>query len=88
MFQEPYLSTAFQFVDQLRPIAVRYAKTVGQIAVSWVLRHPAITAAIVGARTAAQADENVGAAEVDLSADDLQLIENLLHQRFPDEKRI
>ncbi len=38
--------------------------TLAQLAVAWVLAHPAVTAAIVGARNASQAAENVRAADV------------------------
>lgn len=60
-FQEPQLSRNLRFVEALRPIAGRYGKTVGQLAVAWVLMHPAVTAAIVGARRPGQVEQNVGA---------------------------
>ena len=82
MFQEPFLPKALQFVDQLRPVAARYSKTVGQLAVSWVLRHPSMTAAIVGARTTTQVEENVGAADFEISPSDMQLIGEMLQKQF------
>jgi len=60
-FQEPQLSRNLRFVEALRPIAARYGKTVGQLAVAWVLANPAVTAAIVGARRPSQVEANVGA---------------------------
>ncbi len=48
----------------------------------WVLHHPAVTSAIVGARTALQAEENAGAADVDLTPEDLVAIERLLAESF------
>jgi aryl-alcohol dehydrogenase-like predicted oxidoreductase len=85
MFQEPYLSRAMKFVDGLRPIAARYRKTVGQLAVAWFLSHPALTSAIVGARTAAQVEENIGAADWKPATADMRLIEELMRQHFPGE---
>ncbi|MBC7995110.1 MAG: aldo/keto reductase, partial [Rhizobacter sp.] len=41
--------------------AERNGKTVGQMAIAWTLRHPAVTAAIVGARRPEQVEDNVGA---------------------------
>lgn len=60
-FQEPQLSRNLRFVEALRPIADRFGKTVGQLAVAWVLMNPAVTAAIVGARRPSQVEVNVGA---------------------------
>jgi len=74
-YQEPILSKAAQFVEQIRPIADKYNKTVGQIAVAWVLNHPAITSAIVGARSALQVEKNVGASGYALRKEDIQAIE-------------
>jgi aryl-alcohol dehydrogenase-like predicted oxidoreductase len=41
-----------------------------------VLRNPAVTAAIVGARNAVQVEKNVGAAELPLTEDDVAEIED------------
>jgi len=74
LYREPKLSIALNLVDRLRPIAEAHGKSVGQVAVAWVLRHPAVTSAIVGARTGAQAGENAGAAGLSLSDDDARKI--------------
>ncbi len=58
-FQEPLLSKELAFVERLRPIASKYGKTVGQLAVAWVNMNPAVTSSIVGARTDFQVEENV-----------------------------
>ncbi len=76
-FQEPQLSKNLAFVEALRPIAEKYGKTVGQLAIAWVLNHPAVTSAIVGARRPEQVEEIVGGAEWKIAAEDLQLIERL-----------
>jgi aryl-alcohol dehydrogenase-like predicted oxidoreductase len=75
-FQDPYLSRALAFVETLRPIAARYhRRSVGQLAIAWVLQHSAVTSAIVGARTVRQVSENLAAAGFQISASDMQLIE-------------
>jgi aryl-alcohol dehydrogenase-like predicted oxidoreductase len=81
MFQEPTLSKALKFVDRLRPIASKYQKTVGQLAVAWVNMNPAVTSAIVGARNAGQVEENVGADFV-LQPDDMKEIDKALEEIF------
>lgn len=74
-YQEPQLSQNLAFVERLRPIADRHDKTVGQLAVAWTLRHPALTAAIVGARRPAQVEENVGAMGWHLTDEEMAEIE-------------
>jgi len=75
LFQEPALSRHLALVERLRPIAERRGQTVGQLAISWVLAHPAVTSAIVGARRPAQVEENVQAMGRPLSPSELSEIE-------------
>jgi len=51
------------------------------LAISWVLRRPEITAAIVGARRPEQIAETYTASDWDLSRDDIDEIEHLLTKR-------
>ncbi len=44
------------------------AGTPAQVALAWVLRHPEVSSAIIGATSEAQIDENVKACELELSA--------------------
>ena len=79
-FKEPNLSKNLEFVEQLRPIAEKYDKTVGQLAIAWVLKHSALTVAIVGARHPEQVLENVEATEFEIGEEDILGIEDLLGQ--------
>ncbi|MCX7797324.1 MAG: aldo/keto reductase [Melioribacter sp.] len=79
-FQEPFLSKALEFVERIRPIAEKYNKTVGNLAVAWVLKNEAVTAAIVGARTSQQVLENINADNFDLSNDDMKTIADILEE--------
>jgi aryl-alcohol dehydrogenase-like predicted oxidoreductase len=74
-FREPKLLKNLALVERLRNIGEKYGHPPGQVAVAWVLRNPAVTAAIVGARNAQQVEKNVGAAELDLTDDDVAEIE-------------
>jgi aryl-alcohol dehydrogenase-like predicted oxidoreductase len=80
-FTEPQLSANLELVDALRPIAARHEATLPQLAVAWVLRRPELTGAIVGARRPSQIEETVGAMDLELTAQDLAEIEDLLRQR-------
>jgi aryl-alcohol dehydrogenase-like predicted oxidoreductase len=80
-FLEPQFSATLQFVDELRPIAERNGRTLAQLAVSWVLRRPEVTAAIVGARRPEQIEETYSASDWDLNREDIDEIEQLLAKR-------
>jgi aryl-alcohol dehydrogenase-like predicted oxidoreductase len=77
-FQEPLFSRNLRCVEVLRAIGRRHDATPGQIALAWTLRHPAVTAAIVGARRPGQIRELIPAAHLRLSAADLQEIDTFL----------
>lgn len=79
-FQEPYLSKALAFVEKLKPIAEKSNKTVGNLAVAWVLMNKAVTSAIVGARRSEQVMENIKADGYVLSEDELNEISKLLEE--------
>jgi aryl-alcohol dehydrogenase-like predicted oxidoreductase len=59
----------------LREVGARHGKGPGEVAIAWVLRHPAITGAIVGARNARQADGVMRAADLKLSVAEIAEIE-------------
>jgi aryl-alcohol dehydrogenase-like predicted oxidoreductase len=57
-------------VELLREIGGGHGVTPGVVAVAWTLHHPAITAAIVGGRSAKQVEETAAALEFRLSEDE------------------
>jgi aryl-alcohol dehydrogenase-like predicted oxidoreductase len=61
-FQEPLLSRNLRLVRLLRAIGNHHGRSPGEVAVAWVLHHPAVTGAIVGARRPGQIKAIVGAA--------------------------
>ena len=77
-FQEPRLSKNLAFVEVLRQVGARHGASPGEVAVAWVLRNPAVTAAIVGFRRPQQVDEMVGAAELQLTDADVRDVEDEL----------
>jgi aryl-alcohol dehydrogenase-like predicted oxidoreductase len=74
-FTEPKLSQNLELVERLRAIGERYNTTPGAIAVAWTLQNPAVTGAIVGSRSAKQAEGVMRAGEIQLTAHDLAQIE-------------
>lgn len=79
-FQSPQLERNIALRDALRPIAARHGTTVSAIAIAWVLSWPGVSGAIVGARSPEQVDGWLPAAEVGLSAEDLDAIASALGQ--------
>jgi aryl-alcohol dehydrogenase-like predicted oxidoreductase len=71
-FSEPRLSRNLRLVELLREIGAGHGVTPGVVAVAWTLRNPAITAAIVGGRSASQVEELVPALEFRLSDEEFE----------------
>ena len=74
-FQEPALTRNLKVADLLKDIGRRHGRTAGEVAIAWTLRHPAVTAAIVGMRSPAQVDGVIGAMEFRLSQPEIDEIE-------------
>ena len=80
-FQEPRLSRNLDLAALLAQIGSRHDVSAGVIAISWTLHHPAVTAAIVGARSPEQVDGITPAAHFRLSEDEFQEIGRFLEAR-------
>ncbi len=80
-FQEPKFSQNQRLVDALRAVGERYGRRPGEVAVAWVLRHPAVSGAIVGFRRPQQVEEIAGAAGLKLTDADAAEIEAAIPAR-------
>jgi L-glyceraldehyde 3-phosphate reductase len=82
-FLRPEQLTA-ERIDQVRrlnAVAQARGQTLAQLALAWVLRHPAVTAALIGASRPAQIDDAVAALQAaPLNAAELAQIEAILAQ--------
>ncbi|HNP72350.1 MAG TPA: L-glyceraldehyde 3-phosphate reductase [Kouleothrix sp.] len=66
-------------VQRLNDLARGRGQTLAQLALAWVLRHSAVTSALIGASRPEQIDDAAGAiANLPLAADELQAIEQIL----------
>jgi myo-inositol catabolism protein IolS len=71
---ESWFQDSLKNVERLRPLE-KESQTLGQMALRFVLNHPAVSAAIPGAKTREQVEANAGASVRPLlSEEDLQLI--------------
>lgn len=80
-----FAANADEILDVLLEIAKELGRSPAQVATRWVLEQPAITSAIVGARTLVQARDNFGAAGWTLPADALGRLNDVSHlpDRYP-----
>ena len=74
---------AFDCIDAMRPIARSHGVSVAQIALSWLLHQSQVTSVIVGAKRPDQLADNLAAAQVKLSHDELHALDAV--SRLPAE---
>jgi aryl-alcohol dehydrogenase-like predicted oxidoreductase len=78
MYQGRYWNEgAFATVDRLRPLAADAGMSLVQLAVAWVLAHPAVTSPIIGASRPDQLDDSLAAAATPMPADLKQQLDDL-----------
>ena len=75
LFQREQFLKELRVVERLKEIAARHGRSVAQLAIAWVLGHPAVTVALVGIRRSEELKENVAAVEWRLSAEDREQID-------------
>ena len=80
-FQEPALTRNLALAELMAEIGKRHGRSAGEVAIAWTLRHPAVTAAIVGMRSAAQANEVTGALDFRLSPEEIAEIDGFRNPR-------
>jgi aryl-alcohol dehydrogenase-like predicted oxidoreductase len=63
--------------DVVREVAAEAGHTPAQVALAWTLQNPGVTAPVIGARTPEQLVGNLGALEVDFTADQLARLDKV-----------
>ena len=66
---------AWDCIDAMRPIAEANGVSVARVALAWLLHQPQVTSVIVGAKQPGQLADNLAAAQLVLSPDNLQAID-------------
>ena len=69
LFLPENLDRASDLIGMLREVADAHGATPAQIALAWVIRHPAVTA-IPGASSIGQLESNIAAADINLADDE------------------
>jgi aryl-alcohol dehydrogenase-like predicted oxidoreductase len=66
---------AFRVIDVMRPIAAAHSASVARVALAWLLQQSAVTSVIIGARTNEQLVDNLAAADLRLTAEELRALD-------------
>jgi aryl-alcohol dehydrogenase-like predicted oxidoreductase len=74
-FKELKITKNLELAEKLKEIGKTQNRTAGEIAISWTLKHPAVTGAIVGVRSAEQVDGVMKAGEFELNDDEVNALE-------------
>ena len=76
---------AYDIVDAVRPIAARHGVSVARVALAWLLHQASVMSVIIGAKTPEQLADNIAAADLVLSEDDLAILEkaSALRPEYP-----
>jgi len=80
-FQEPLLTRNLELAELLKTIGKRHGVIAGVVAIAWTLHNPAVTAAIVGGRSAKQVEGVLPAATFRLSEAEFAEIGKFLTER-------
>ena len=65
----------WNIIDAVGQIAEKYDATYSQVALAWILKQPFLASIIMGVRTMAQLEDNLGAVNVPLTAEDMQALD-------------
>ncbi|MCY3865069.1 MAG: aldo/keto reductase [Chloroflexi bacterium] len=74
--RENYLK-ALRVTERLKEVAAGYDKSVAQLALAWVLSHPAVTVGLVGMRNERELEENIAAVDWRLTDGDREEIDRI-----------
>src|SRR5215475_8759489 len=81
-FQEPQLTRNLALAGVMKEIGARHGRSAGEVAIAWTLRHPAVTAAIVGFRSPEQVAGVIGAMDFRLTPEEIAEIAMFRQQRM------
>ncbi len=80
LFGEESFPSNVRAVDELKGVAARYDKSLPQLALRWAISNPTINTALVGCRTVAEVEDNVGAIGWTISDADLAEIDAIFER--------
>ena len=76
-FQPENLPRVFDFLDELKPLCVKYNCTIADLALAWILAQDERVVLLSGSTTPDQIRSNVRSAEIDLSVEDVAMMRDM-----------
>lgn len=73
----------YDVVDRLKEIGEAQGASPAQVAIAWVMGRPGVSSVLVGASRPEQLESNLGAVDVELSADELASLDELTAPTLP-----
>ncbi len=73
--QKYYTERNWHLLDTLQKMGRSKGASPSQIALAWLLSRPAVTSPIIGPNSAAQLEDNLGAVAIDLTSEEIALLE-------------
>ncbi len=82
-----FTEQAFKILDVLATVAKEADTTIARAALAWVAQRPGVASTIIGARTMEQLEDNIGALEVQLTADHINALNEVSKPKlnFPND---
>jgi aryl-alcohol dehydrogenase-like predicted oxidoreductase len=73
----------WRVIDTVAAVAAETGRTPAQVSLRWLMQRPAVTAPILGARTLAHLEDNLGAAGWELTPDQMDRLTTASDRRLP-----
>ncbi|MFX0592871.1 aldo/keto reductase [Melissospora conviva] len=73
----------YEVLAVVREIADRIGRPMAHVALAWLMSRPGVASVLLGARSAEQLEANLGAADLELEADDIQALTRVSAVAFP-----
>ncbi len=83
VFPPVEMNRAYDVIDRLKELAAQKHASVAQLAIAWLLHQPQVTSVLLGTKRLEQLNDNLGAVDIKLSAQEQQSLEDL--SRLPAE---
>jgi aryl-alcohol dehydrogenase-like predicted oxidoreductase len=77
------IEKGYAVVATLKELGKKYEASVAQMALAWLLAKPFVSSVIIGATKTQQLEDNLGAAKVNLSAEDVEALDELTAPALP-----
>jgi len=73
----------YEVVAKLKELGAKYEASVAQMALAWLLAKPYVSSVIIGATNSEQLEDNLAAARISLSAEDVQVLDESTQPHVP-----